>query len=233
MGNNDTVVRDFVTNSKENLQAWADEEASLREALTEFPSTLVQARRGLASSNRLSVVIRPTLLDLIPGAKRLKDGLIALEDLAADATVPIRDDIRPFTRDSRPFFNTLSKTNNAAQFTAPATQGIYTQLNRLLNFLAYNPSGGGDTQEGFLFWAPWLAHNLNSSINAEDAGGPVRRGISTISCNTAQQAYGVAYSPITQQGIAQLLTAYRLAQLPPPTNPVDGGICPNVPPATP
>ncbi len=233
LGNNDTVVRDFVTNSKENLQAWADEEASLREALTEFPSTLVQARRGLASSNRLSVVIRPTLLDLIPGAKRLKDGLIALEDLAADATVPIRDDIRPFTRDSRPFFNTLSKTNNAAQFTAPATQGIYTQLNRLLNFLAYNPIGGGDTQEGFLFWAPWLAHNLNSSINAEDAGGPVRRGISTISCNTAQQAYGVAYSPITQQGIPQLFTAYRLAQLPPPTNPVDGGICPNVPPATP
>ncbi|MFM9149552.1 MAG: MlaD family protein [Solirubrobacterales bacterium] len=231
LGNNDTAVRDFVTNSKNNLQAWADEEASLREALTEFPSTLIQARRGLASSNRLSLVIRPTLRDLIPGAKRLKDGLIALEDLAGDVTVPVRDDIRPFARNSQPFFQELAKTNNAAQFTAPATQGFYTQLNRLFNFLAHNPSG--DTQEGFLFWAPWLAQNLNSSINAQDAGGPVRRGISTISCNTAQQAAGVAWSSLTQQGIPQLYTAYQLAQLPPPTNPVDGGICPNVPPESP
>ena len=231
LGNNDTVVRDFITNSKNNLQAWADEEASLREALTEFPSTLTQARRGLASSNRLSVVIRPTLLDLIPGAKRLKDGLIALEDLAGEATVPVRDDIRPFARNAQPFFQALARTNNAAQFTAPATQGFYTQLNRLFNFLAYNPAG--DTQEGFLFWAPWLAHNLNSSINAQDAGGPIRRGISTLSCNTAQQAAGIAWNNEIGAGVPQLYTAYRLAQLPPPTNPVDGGICPTVPPEGP
>ncbi|MDQ2701037.1 MAG: MlaD family protein, partial [Actinomycetota bacterium] len=40
LGNNDEVVAEFITNSKNNLEAWADEEASLREALQEFPPTL-------------------------------------------------------------------------------------------------------------------------------------------------------------------------------------------------
>ncbi len=84
-------MADFVTNSKENLQAWADEEASLREALTEFPSTLAAARSGLAASNELSQVIRPTLLDLTPGVKRLKPGLIALQRLATATTDELED----------------------------------------------------------------------------------------------------------------------------------------------
>jgi len=225
LGNNDEAVADFVTNSKNNLQAWADEEASLREALQEFPSTLTAAQDGLEKSNQLSLVLRPTLLGLIPGARNLKPSLRALQSLAENTTPLVRDDIRPFTRDVQPVFRDLGKTSRNSQVTTKQFRGVFTEFNRLVNLLAYNPEG--DTQEGFLFWAPWMAHNTNSSTNAQDAAGPVRRGISTINCNTAQQA-----KPIAPR-IPQLYTAYRLAQLPPPTNPVDGGICPREPPAGP
>lgn len=227
LGNNDEVVADFITNSKNNLQAWADEEASLREALTELPSTLRAAQDGLAKSNQLSLVLRPTLLRLIPGAKNLKSSLVSLQKLGDNVTPLIRDDIRPFTRETQPVFKDLGKTSRASEVTTEKVKGFYKNLNRLLDLWAYNPPG--DAQEGFLFWSPWLAHNFNSSTTAQDAIGPVRRAISTINCNTALQASRLAWTGFS--GIPQLLSLYRMAQLPPPTNPVDGGICSNALPA--
>lgn len=218
LGNNDEAVANFITNSKNNLQAYANEEASLREALTEFPSTLTAAQSGLAKSNQLSLVLRPTLLGLIPGAKNLKGSLKAVQSLATNETANVRDNIRPFARNVQPVVKDLYKTAKPAAVTTTQFKGVFTEFNKLFNLLAYNPPG--DSQEGFLFWAPWLNHNFNSSINAEDGMGPVRRGISTVSCNTASQAEAVA------PGSPQLLTAYRLAQLPPPRTPAEGGICP-------
>ncbi len=218
LGNNDEAVADFITNSKNNLEAWAQEEASLREALQEFPSTLTTGREALANSNELSLVLKPTLLGLIPGAKNLKGSLRALQSLAENETSTVRDEIRPFTREVQPVFRDLEKTSKPAAVTTTQFKGVFTEFNRLLNLLAYNPPG--DQQEGFLFYAPWSAHNTNSSINAQDSGGPVRRGISMVSCNTATQAQSVANAS------PQLLTIYRLAQLPPPVSPAAGGICP-------
>lgn len=219
LGNNDEAVADFITNSKNNLQAYANEEASLREALTEFPSTLVAAQDGLSKSNELSLVLRPTLLGLIPGAKNLQASLRALQSLSQSQTANVRDNIRPFARNVQPVFQDLYKTSKPAAVTTNQFKGVFTEFNKLFNLLAYNPSG--DAQEGFLFWAPWLAHNTNSSINGQDAGGPVRRGISTVTCNTAQVAQGISRG----ENVPQLHTAYRLAQLPPPTLPENGGIC--------
>lgn len=219
LGNNDEAVADFISNSRRSLQGYADEEAALRAALREFPSTLAAAQDGLSKSNRLSLEMRPTLLGLIPGAKNLKGSLQSVQNLATNTTGTVRDDIRPFTREVRPVFEDLAKTSRASSVTTKQQRGFFTEINTLLNYLAHNPSGS--TQEGFLFWAPWLSHNLNSSINAEDAAGPVRRGISTVSCNTATQASFVG------QVAENLGTVYQLNQLPPPTKPADGGICEN------
>lgn len=221
LGNNDQAVADFITNSKNNLQAWADEEASLRAALREFPSTLRTGRSALSASNRLSLTMRPTLLKLIPGAKRLKGSLRAVQSMATNVTPYVRNDIRPFTREVQPVFRDLEKTAKASAVTTDQFRGVFTSINNLLDLLAYNPTGS--SQEGFLFWAPWSAHNTNSSINAEDGIGPVRRGITTVTCNTAIQAQGVS------AGLNQLQTVYRLAQLPPPVLPVNGGICTSTP----
>jgi phospholipid/cholesterol/gamma-HCH transport system substrate-binding protein len=228
LGNNDEAVADFITNSKNNLQAYADEEASLREALTEFPSTLTAAQDGLSKSNQLSLVLRPTLLGLIPGAKNLKASLKAVQRLSVNETANVRDNIRPFARNVQPVFQDLENTSKPAAVTTTQFKGVFTELNNLFNLLAYNPPG--ETQEGFLFWAPWLNHNVNSSINAEDAMGPIRRGISTVTCNTADKAHYISIGTAAPS----LATAYRLAQLPPPTTPANGGICPNsiIPPDT-
>ncbi len=206
LGNNDQVVADFVTQSNRSLGDWAAEEASLREALQELPSTLRAAQSGLSKSDRLSNVMRPALLGLIPGAKNLKSSLRSVQKLAVDTTAPVRDDIRPFSRNVQPVFQSLAKTSKASVVSGEQTTGIFKQLNQLVDLLAYNPPG--DTQEGFLFWAPWMNHNLNATINSQDSEGPVRRAQGQVSCNTAKQAFAIS------AGIPALLPAYRLAQLP-------------------
>ena len=207
LGNNDQAVADFVTNSKNSLGNFAAEEASLRQALQEFPSTLQAAQRGLEKSNQLSLVSRPTLLALIPGAKKLKSSLVSVQELARNTTPTIRDNIRPFSVDTQPVFRDLGKTSQSLTKSSPQLTGVFSEFNNLFDLLAHNPDG--DTSEGFLFWGAWMNHNLNSAINGQDAQGPIRRGISMVSCNTATQAFNI--SP----GIPQLLPAYRMAQLPP------------------
>lgn len=216
LGNNDQVVADFITQSNESLGNFAAEEAALREALQEFPSTLTAAQRGFVKSDRLSRVLRPTLLGLIPGAKKLKSSLRAVQDLSTSTTDTVRDDIRPFTRNVQPVFRSLARTSEDLTITGNQSVGIFKELNRLFDLLAYNPPG--DTQEGFLFWAPWMNHNLNSTLDAQDGQGPIRRGLALVTCNTAQQAAFVGLR------VPQLITAYQLAQLPSPA-----AICPPSP----
>jgi len=217
LGNNDEAVADFVTNSKDSLGNFAAEEASLRLALQEFPSTLTAAQDGLAKSNRFTLAARPTLLKLIPGAKYLKTSLVQLQDLAVQTTPTIRDNIRPFTRDTQPVFTDLSNSSEDLKVTSEKTTAVLTELNQLFDLLAHNPDGD---QEGFLFWAPWANHNLNSALNGQDAMGPVRRAVGMVTCVTALRAEQLA------DDIPQLPTSYNLAQLPPPTTPAEGGICP-------
>ena len=216
LGNNDEVVADFISNSKESLGNFAAEEASLRRALQEFPPTLAAAQRGLAQSSQLSTALRPTLLGLIPGAKNLDNSLEQLQRLAVETTPTIRDDIRPFTRETRPVFNELGRTSGDVKVTSNRIRGAFTEVNTLLDLVANNPEGD---QEGFLFWAPWAAHNTNSVLNGQDGMGNVRRALSVVNCTTALRAYD------TRIRIQQLQTSYYLAQLPPQTAPAEGGIC--------
>lgn len=212
LGNNDQVVADFITNSKESLGNYAAQEAALREALREFPSTLEAGRINLAKSDELSQLTRPTLLGLIPGARNLKDSLRSVQRLATDTLPYVRDDIRPFSRDVQPVFDELAKTSRAGAKSTPQIRGTFSELNTLLNQLAHNPDG---ESEGFLFYAPWMFHNFNASVAFEDGMGPVRRSVNLITCNTAALAEDI------RTRIRQLEAAYRLNQLPPPTD-----ICP-------
>ncbi len=208
LGNNDQVVADFISNSKRSLSNYAAQEASLREALREFPSTLEAGRTNLAKSDQLSQLTRPTLLGLIPGARNLKGSLRSVQRLATDTTATVRDNIRPFAREVQPVFRDLAKTSRAGSRTTPNLRLTFTELNTLLNTLAYNPPGDA---EGFLFYAPWMNHNFNASVAFQDGAGLVRRGVSMVNCNTATQFERV------KLGLPQLEPAYRLNQLPPDT----------------
>ncbi len=60
-------------------------------------------------------------------------------------------------------------------------------LNYGFNELAYNP---GARKPGYLFYLPWLNHDLNATYQLGDATGPLRRGMVLLSCNSASLAGG-------------------------------------------
>jgi phospholipid/cholesterol/gamma-HCH transport system substrate-binding protein len=186
LGRNDAALAQFVDSSNAAIRAFADQEAAIRESLQELPPTLRATQDGLSRSNRLSVELRPTLLRLIPQAQALKPALEGTQRLFRETTIPIRDQIRPFTRQVQPTFRHLDQASRPLSRTVQGLRGGFDDLNNLVNLLAYNPPGGD--REGYLFWLAWLNHNFNSIFLTQDAEGPVRRGLNIISCNTARQA---------------------------------------------
>ncbi len=188
LGRHDAQLERFVTSSKDALGNFANQQQSIQESLVEFPSTLSALRSALASSDRFTTVAQPALLGLIPQAQALGPALKANERLFSQTTAPIRDQIRPFTRQIRPV---LTHTKEAAPAVDTSVTNFGTSLgalNSFLNELAYKPPG---KKESFLFYLPWLNHNLNATFNFADAGGPVSRGVAMASCNVSFLAYGI------------------------------------------
>jgi phospholipid/cholesterol/gamma-HCH transport system substrate-binding protein len=182
LGRRDAQLERFVTSSKDVLGNFANQQARIQETLIEFPATLAALEAGLASSNRFSTAARPAFLGLIPQAQALGPALDAQERLFSQTLAPIRDQIRPFTRQVRPVVRHLKQ--GAADFDKSVTGfgNAIGGLNTFLNLLAFKPK---DSRESYLFYLPWLNHNVNASFNLADAGGPIQRTLLLASCNTS------------------------------------------------
>ncbi len=102
LGRHDSELERFVSASKGALGNFANQQQALQESLVEFPSTLTALRSALASSDRFSTAARPALIGLIPQAQASVPAFKANEQLFKQTTAPIRDQIRPFTRQIRP-----------------------------------------------------------------------------------------------------------------------------------
>jgi phospholipid/cholesterol/gamma-HCH transport system substrate-binding protein len=189
LGRHDQQLVRFVDSSNAVFDSFARQQTSIRASLQELPSTLRATNNGLRSSDRLSITLRRALPDLIPSAAALKPGLEASQRLFRDTTPPIRDQIRPFTRQVQ------APVKHLAQGAAPLNKSVsglktgLASLNYGLNELAYNPDSGVGN---YLFYLGWLNHNLNSVYLNQDAYGPLRRGLIFASCQTATVALGVA-----------------------------------------
>jgi len=181
-------VKRFVTSSKDALGNFANQQESVQEAFREFPASLEAAKAGLASSNRFSQVAYPTLVKLIPQAQALTPAFRATEKLFAETTAPIRDQIRPFSREVRPVLTHSAEAAEPFEKTVRSFGNSLTGFNSFLNELSYKPKG----KESYLFYLPWLNHDFNASFNTEDAGGPILRGLVLISCTGADLGYGAA-----------------------------------------
>jgi phospholipid/cholesterol/gamma-HCH transport system substrate-binding protein len=201
LGRRDTEVERFVTASRASLGNFANQQQSIRESLAELPSSLSALRAALASSNRLSQVARPALLGLIPQAQALGPALKASERLFKQTTTPIRDQVRPFTRQVRPVLVHAKQGSPDLDTTVTEFGSSLGALNSFLNELAYKPKG---SRQSFLFYLPWLNHDINASFNLADAGGPIARGLVMISCNGSYIANGIIplkpYLQTTVQG---------------------------------
>ena len=111
LGRHDAEIKRFVTSSDAALGNFANQQQAIQESLREFPSTLRAGKAGLASSNRFSEGGLPGADQADPaGAGARPPAFRATERCSAQTTAPIRDQIRPFTREIRPV---LTHTNEA------------------------------------------------------------------------------------------------------------------------
>ena len=222
LGRNDAALERFVSSSKSALGNFANQQEALQESLVELPSTLVALRSSFASSDRFSEAARPALLGLIPQAQASVPAFKATEQLFRQTTVPIRDQIRPFTRQIRPV---LTHVNQGASDLDKSVTGFgdtLGELNGFLNVLAFNPKGG---KESFLFYLPWLNHNLNANFNLTDAGGPLLRGTVMTSCNGSFLAYNLTSLKPYLRTVLQGTRLPAPDELPPiPEDPKNPGI---------
>jgi phospholipid/cholesterol/gamma-HCH transport system substrate-binding protein len=202
-------VKRFVTSSKAALGNFANQQVSVQEAFREFPASLEAAKAGLASSNRFSQVAYPSLVKLIPQAQALTPAFQATEKLFAETTAPIRDQIRPFTREVRPLLSASAEAAEPFEKTVRSFGNSLGGFNSFLNELAYKPKG----KESYLFYLPWVNHNFNAAFGTEDAGGPILRSLIVISCTGADLGYGFGRQN-TAKGERYLQTLLEVAGIP-------------------
>jgi phospholipid/cholesterol/gamma-HCH transport system substrate-binding protein len=188
LGRHDAALERFVSSSRAALGNFANQQGSVQESLVEFPATLNALRSALASSNRFSTAARPALLGLIPWAQALGPATDATKRFFAQTTTPIREQIRPFTRQVRPVLTHLEQGSSDLDKSVTNFGNSLGALNGFFNELAYKPKG---KRQSFLFYLPWLNHNLNATFNLADAGGPLTRGVAMLSCNGSYLGYGL------------------------------------------
>ena len=210
LARHDSAVKRWVTESKDALGNFANQQASVQEAFVEFPSALRAANAGLASSNRFSQAAYPALVKLIPQAQALGPAFEATEQLFGQTTAPIRDQIRPFTREIRPVLSSAAEAAKPFEKTVRNFGNSLGGFNSFLNELSYKPK---DSRQSHLFYLPWLNHNFNAAFNLEDAGGPILRGLVVISCTGADLGYRLAEGN-TAKGEPYLQTLLEILQVP-------------------
>jgi phospholipid/cholesterol/gamma-HCH transport system substrate-binding protein len=211
LGNRDQDLVDFVDSSNAVLASFAKEQASIRSAVQELPGTLKETQGALTSANDLALQSGPALKKLIPGAKATAPALRALRPFFQQTAGPIQNQIRPFTVQVQSPVHHVAQISQGLGLSTPALKTGFTDLNMGLNALAFNPPGD---QEGFLFYVPWLNHDLNATYALQDAYGPIRRGIVLESCSTAAIAEGVLQSEPYLRMLYQLTGQPRVSNIP-------------------
>jgi phospholipid/cholesterol/gamma-HCH transport system substrate-binding protein len=216
LGRHDAEIKRFVTASDASLGNFANEQASIQQALREFPAALRAGSAGLASSNRFSQAATPALTKLIPQAQALKPALAATERLFAQTTAPIRDQIRPFTREIRPVLTHGAEASKPFEKTVRSFGNSLGAFNSFFNELAYKPKG---SKQSFLFYVPWVNHDFNAAFNLQDAAGPALRGIVQISCTGADLGWGIIENKFAEkrpylQTLAEAISLPRAREIP-------------------
>ncbi len=215
LAGNDVQLADFVSSQSKVFGAFANQEASLRQTLRDFPAALRSTRQALDAGSTLSGQLTPALEKLIPSAQALKPALQELQPFFEQTKGPIKNQIRPFASQVQPVLSDLRSASGPLASSAKQLKGSFTELTDLLNGLAYNPQG---PEEGYLYYLAWLNHNVNSTELLQDAAGPVTRNIPMYSCYISTLADNVSAA---RPGI---LTARQLIRLP-----LTGEICPSTP----
>lgn len=211
LGNRDQDLVNFVDSSNAVLGSFAKEQASIRSAVAELPATLQQTKGALTSANAFALQSGPALKKSIPGAKATATALRALRPFFQQTAGPIQNQIRPFTKQVASPVQHVAQIGQGLGTATPGLKTGFTRLNDGLNALAFNPPGAA---EGYLFYVPWLNHDLTANYMLQDAYGPIRRGLVQESCGTAQTAEQTLLAEPYLRTLYQLTGQPRAAKIP-------------------
>jgi len=179
IGGKDKDLSELVVSQNAVFEAFANEDAKLRETLRLLPNALATTQKALNKSTEATDLLEPTLRKLRPGARALAPAQRALRPFARQTTPVLRDQLRPFARQAQGPVNDLRPAVSNLAKATPNLSKSFQLINKVLNALAYNPKGQA---EGFLFYALWLNHIGSSVYSTQDAFGPIRRGVILTDC---------------------------------------------------
>jgi phospholipid/cholesterol/gamma-HCH transport system substrate-binding protein len=190
VGQQDDDIARLIDSSNSALSAIGAQDPDVQAATALLPETLRQTKEALVAARGLGDQLGPAFNELRPFARALPEVNEATRNLAESTTPVLRDEIRPFVRAARPVVPDLREAGQNLANAAPKLTRVGGRLNELLNMAAYNPRGAEEPgapgrDEGYLYWAAWLAHNGVSVFTGQDAHGVYRRIYFTLSCENA------------------------------------------------
>ncbi|MCB0876960.1 MAG: MCE family protein [Solirubrobacterales bacterium] len=205
LAKSDTNLTGFVRSQNAVFGAFAQSEANLRQTLRDLPGALRSTREALGAGSTLATQLKPALTDLTPQARALGPALRALRPFFRKTEPTVRTQLRPFTQKVDTMIGDLRRAADPLKQSSNELKGGFTELNQLVNALAYNPSGSG---ESYLFYLSWLNHNINAGLLTQDGLGPALRGAFTYTCTTSILADNVGVR------LPSIQTARELVRLP-------------------
>src|SRR4051794_2829854 len=192
LGGKDTDLTRLVQQSNQVFEAFASQSTNVSSFVSKLPSTLRQTESTLIKADRLAQVLRPTLAALRPPFRKIATANAQVLPLAREGTPELKNQIRPFVRNSQPFTRNFGKGARDLSKAGPDLTKSFLELNRLFNMASYNPGGtegissgcendGNCTaaernrNEGYLYWLAWIGQNTTSIFSTRDAQGIFRR----------------------------------------------------------
>jgi phospholipid/cholesterol/gamma-HCH transport system substrate-binding protein len=188
VGTQDSQLSRLIGTSNTTLGAIAEQDPDVQRTVSLLPGALKSTTTALNELRGLGDELGPTFHDLRPFARNLPRLNSSTKSLADRVTPVIKNQVRPFVRAARPVIPPLKTAARRYTKAAPRLTVVGKKLNRLGNMAAYNPRGAEDPgvsgrDEGYLYWAAWLAHNGNSAEGGQDANGGYRRIYFTARCD--------------------------------------------------
>ena len=195
LADKDREIKRLVSASATVFRAFASQQSNISLAVSRLPGTLQQTTRTLNKANTFARVLRPTLNNLRPPFRQLDETNREVLPFVREAEPITRKKIRPFVRSARPYVRDLRPAAVKLARATPDFTKTFLELNRFFNMAAYNPGGAEDLtssnarsrDEGYLFWASWVAMNTVSMFQTSDTTGAFRRAYFGVDCATIRQ----------------------------------------------
>ncbi len=202
LGNKDSQLAQVIDSSNAVFATFSAQDRAVQATLRELPGVLKQANHGFGKLATSVHVAGSTLHSLEPFAKALAPAQRASRSSFLTTTPIFKNEIRPFFRKILPVINKLQPSLQDFAQATPELTTSFTVLSEFFNELAYNP---GPNQAGFLFFADWGAHDLNSVVAQGEAHGAVGQTLLYFNCELVPLLTGVAEADHTAKLILGLL----------------------------